>query len=196
MTVSSCLGLLGQLERNGRTVEYNRVRPCDVKKIYQNQEVAVHTLTHPGLIFLDKSTIQWQVEQDRKTLEDLLGYRIRCMAYPGGGVNNDDRVAEIIKEDTKIEFARTVTSTYKFDMQDNLYQFNPSIYFIEVDRLFKMGENFINLVTQEPKLFYIWGHSFELDAEYISWEKFEKFCQLVARKNDIFYGTNSECLLL
>ena len=55
-----------------------------------------------------------------------------------------------------------------------------------------MGEEFIGLKPETPKLFYIWGHSYEMDADYISWEKFEEFCKLVSGKSDIFYGTNSE----
>ena len=45
-----------------------------------------------------------------------------------------------------------------------------------------------------PQLLYIWGHSFELDAEYITWENFQRFCEKIAGKSDIFYGTNKEVL--
>lgn len=189
---SSLLGLSGQLDRNDKVVRHNKINPYDVKRIYAEHEVAAHTLTHPNLTTLDNDTIKWQVEQDRKTLGSLVGYKIKCMAYTGGGVNNDDRVAEIIKRETKIKCARTATSTYSFDIQENLYRFNPSIYYIEVNKLFEMGKEFINLKTEEPKLFYIWGHSYEMDAGYIQWEDFEKFCKLISNKDDIFYGTNSE----
>lgn len=114
------------------------------------------------------------------------------MAYPCGGVNNDDRVVGVIKDKTEIKFARTITSTYAFDMQDNLYRFNPSVYYIEVDKLFEIGKEFIDLKTNKPKLFYVWGHSYEMDAGYIKWEEFEEFCKLISNKDDIFYGTNSE----
>ena len=42
---------------------------------------------------------------------------------------------------------------------------------------------------------YIWGHSYEMDAECISWERFEEFCKMISGKSDIFYGTNKEVLL-
>ena len=57
-----------------------------------------------------------------------------------------------------------------------------------------MGSDFINLKATKPQLFYIWGHTFEMDAEYISWERFEEFCKLISNKPDIFYGTNKEVL--
>lgn len=57
-----------------------------------------------------------------------------------------------------------------------------------------LGEQFIELETEEPKVFYIWGHSYELDY-HDDWEKFEKFCKMMGGRDDIFYGTNREILL-
>lgn len=155
----------------------------------------MHTLTHPNLTGLNGETIKWQVEEDRKALERLVGYKVRAMAYPCGGVNNDDRVAEVLKNETEIKFARTITSSYSFDLQDNLLRFNPSVNFAEVKKLFELAEKFLAIKTDKPQLFYVWGHSYELDAGNIKWEEFEDFCKMVSDKEDIFYGTNSEVLL-
>jgi hypothetical protein len=51
---------------------------------------------------------------------------------------------------------------------------------------------FIDLKTDTPKLFYVWGHSYEFDMDDISYEKFEEFCKLISGKEDIYYGTNGE----
>ena len=79
-------------------------------------------------------------------------------------------------------------------MQDNLYQFNPTVHHGDFENLFKLGEEFLNLKADTPKLFYIWGHSFEFDI-YDDWDQFEDFLKLISRKDDIFYGTNKEVLL-
>lgn len=192
---SSLLGLKGELDRNDRIVSHNKINPLDIREIYASHEVAVHTLTHPLLTRESDSAITWQVEEDRKVLSKLVGYDVVGMAYPCGGQNTDDRVAGVIKNTTGVKYARTITSTHNFELQDNLLAFNPSVYFIEVDKLFELGESFINLKTDKPKLFYIWGHTYEMDAEYISWERFEEFCKLISNKEDIFYGTNTEVLL-
>ena len=192
---SSLLGLDDKLEINAKAVSHEKVRPSEVKRIYEGHEVAVHTLTHPNLTTLNDDAVKWQVEQDRKALESLVGYKVRCMAYPCGGVNNDDRVAEIIKKETEIKFARTITPTYAFDLQENFYRFNPSVHYIEREKMFELGKKFIELKTDEPKLFYVWGHSFEMDTDFISWEQFEEFCKLISSRGDIFYGTNSEIFL-
>lgn len=192
---SAYLGLDGSLERNGNRVDHNKVHAQDVKTVYAGHEVAVHTLTHPNLTGLDEKTVAYQVEQDRLILSQLTGTEVVGMAYPCGGVNNDDRVAEIIGRTTGVKYARTITPTYNFDIQTNLLRFNPSISYIEEDRLFELGEKFIALETDKPQLFYIWGHTYEMDAQYISWERVEDFCRLISGRDDIFYGTNKETLL-
>ena len=192
---SSLLGLPGELVRNENIVRHDKIYADKVNEVYRGHEIAVHTLTHPNLTQLDEQTIIWQVEEDRKTLERLAGYDVRCMAYPCGGVNNDDRVAEVLKNRTQIRFARTITSSDSFDIPENLLRFNPSVYYIEKDRLFELGEKFVNLKTDKPQVFYIWGHSYEMDADYISWREFEEFCKLISDRDDIFYGTNGQIFL-
>lgn len=192
---SAYLGLSGELDRNGHIVRHDKISPSRIADIYRGHEVAVHTLSHPNLTGLDDDSIVWQVEEDRKMLESLVGYKIRCMAYPCGGVNNDDRVANVIKNRSAIEFARTITSSYGFDASENLLRYNPSVYYIEKNELFSLGEKFIDLKPDKPQIFYVWGHSYEMDAEYISWKEFEQFCKMISGRDDIFYGTNSQVLL-
>ena len=191
---SKFLGGKNELIRNGVKVDHNKVEPADVKSIYKNHEVAVHTLTHPNLTTLDESEIITQVEQDRLNLSELCGYEVVGMAYPCGGVNNDDRVAEIIKNNTGVKYARTITSTHTFSKQENLYRFNPTEYYIEQENVMKSAEKFLKLDATEPSVLYIWGHAYELDA-YQAWEWFEELCKLLSGKNDVFYGTNREVLL-
>lgn len=191
---SEFLGLEGTLDRNGRTVRHDKIPANKIKEVYNGHEIAVHTLTHPFLPSCADEEIIRQVEQDRINLSNLCGYEVVGMAYPCGGENNDDRVAEIVRNNTGVKFARGLTSTYKFDKQDNLLRFSPTVYYIE-DRLEEIVEEFLALDNSSPALLYIWGHSYEMDAEYISWERFERICKRLAFHDDIFYGTNKEVLL-
>ncbi len=61
--------------------------------------------------------------------------------------------------------------------------------------LYNMGKKFLELKTDEPKVFYIWGHSFEFDIYPKRWDLFEEFCEMISNRSDIFYGTNREVLL-
>lgn len=192
---SSLLGLKGSLKVNDKPVNHTKVPPTKVKEIYAGHEVAVHTLTHPNLTVEEDSTVVYQVEEDRKQLSHLVGYEVAGMAYPCGGVNNDDRVAAIIKEQTGVKYARTITSTFSFDLPKNLHRLDPTVYIREIDKMFELAEKFSSLEADKPQLFYIWGHAYEFDVmNDITWERFEDFCKLISNKGDIFYGTNKEVL--
>ena len=191
---SELLGTENELIRKGVNVRHDKLSADEIKKVYEGHEVAVHTLTHPYLQDIeDENEIIRQIEEDRKNLENLVGYKIVGMAYPGNG-NNADRVAQIIKNCTEIKYARTTISTFNFDLQDNKYQFNPTVHHDDWDNLFRLGREFIDLKPDTPKLFYIWGHSFEFDI-YNDWDKFEEFLKLISAREDIYYGTNKEVLL-
>jgi Predicted xylanase/chitin deacetylase len=194
---SGLLGQPGQLALPNGFVPHNKVDPNDVAELYKNHEVAVHTLTHPNLTGLGDEEVFRQVEEDRKTLGKLTGREIVGMAYPCGGVNNDDRVAEIIRKRTGVKYSRTITSTHSFELQKNLYRFNPTTHIMETEKAFELAERFIELKPDSPKLFYIWGHSYEFDilGEVDGWRRLEAFCMLISRRADIFYGTNYEVLL-
>lgn len=191
---SGLLGTKNTLVRCGVTVCHDKLREEDVKDVYSGHEVAVHTLTHPYLQAIeDQNEIIRQIEEDRKALEKLTGCEICGMAYPGDG-NNAEHIAEIIKKHTKIKYARTTISTLNFDLQDNLLQFNPTVHHVDWDNLFALGEKFLSLNPDSPKLFYIWGHSYEFDI-FDDWNKMEDFLKLISGKDDIFYGTNKQVLL-
>ena len=192
---SSLFGLENEYEVGGKIIRRDKFLPTEIKELYKEHEVAVHTLTHAFLPQLADETVTWQVEEDRKTLSKLVGYDVVGMAYPCGGVNNDDRVAGVIKNTTGVKYARTTVSTYNFDLQENLLRFNPTVYYCEVDKMFELAKAFISLKTDKPQIFYIWGHTYEMDAGPIDWEKFKEFCALISGKEDIFYGTNKEVLL-
>ena len=191
---SELLGCPGGLNREGIRVDHTKFPPEVVKDMYKGHEVAVHTLTHPNLTVLDEGEIIRQVNEDRINLSKLVGYEVCGMAYPCGGVNNDERVADIIQKNTKIKYARTITSTFSFDLQDNLYRFNPTVHHMKWDEFEKLVKDFIDLKTDKPALLYIWGHSYEFDVEN-TWERFEDICRDLSHRDDIFYGTNREVLL-
>lgn len=195
---SEKLGVDAYLDVYGKRVTHFKNKPEEVAQIYKNHEVAVHTLTHENLTNLDEKEVIRQVEQDRLNLSELVGYEVTGMAYPCGGVNNDDRVAEIIQKHTGVQFARTITSTYRFSKQDNLYRFNPTVHSFGEDggfeKMMELAEKFFALKSEEPQIFYIWGHAYELDV-FDEWDKMEDFLKMISGRDDVFYGTNSQVLL-
>jgi len=58
-----------------------------------------------------------------------------------------------------------------------------------------LGEKFLSLRADTPQVFYIWGHSYEMDYDSENWVRLEAFFRLISGREDIFYGTNREVLL-
>lgn len=193
---SDLLGLPGHLTCEGRRVSHVKNNPKDIRYIYDGHEVAAHTLTHPNLTVIeDDDTVIRQVERDRINLSEPAGYEVRGMAYPCGGVNCNGRVADLIKNNTPVKYARTIATTGSFEPYADLYQYKGTIYSHgEWGKLFETARDFAELKTSEPKVFYIWGHSFEFDIYSERWELFEEFCAFMGGRDDIFCGTNLEVL--
>ncbi len=191
---SEFLGRKWSLVRNDVKVCYDKVEPQNVKTAYAGHEVAAHTLTHPFLPNETEEEIIRQVEEDRIKLSELCGYEVLGMAYPGGGINHDKRVEDIVRGHTGIRYARTTDATGNFRLQDDLICFNPTVYHIDVEKMFVLGEEFLALQPETSALFYVWGHSYEFDA-WKFWDRFEEFCKMMGGHDDIFYGTNREVLL-
>lgn len=189
-------GLLGRHDiwiREGQRVTSFKIPSERVRDVYEGHEVAVHTLTHPNLTHLEEKDIIRQVENDRLNLSELVGYEVSGMAYPCNGVN--DQVIKTIREHTGIKYCRTTDCTNDFKAQENLYHFNPTAYHLHFDKLMDLGERFVSMKPTSPQIFYIWGHAYDLDYRPDYWMKLDEFFKLIANKDDIFYGTNSEILL-
>lgn len=192
---SELLACRGMLRPNGQRIAHYKVHPEDVKYIYEGHEIAAHTLTHPNLTQCDDAEVIRQVETDRQNLSELAEYEVIGMAYPCGGINNDDRVAALIRENTGIQYCRTIDANNSFDPQENLFRFNPTVHQRNFEKMMELGRTFVELETKTPKIFYIWGHSYEMDFASDNWAKLEAFFQLISNRDDIFYGTNKEVLL-
>ena len=190
---SGFFGLAGELIRNGVSIRHDKLTGEDALTVYEGHEIAAHTVTHPFLPHLSDERVISEVEDDRRALSELFGKEVVGMAYPCGGANHDARVEKLVREHTGCRYARTIESTGSFDLPSDLHILRPTVYYIDTDDMFALGEQFLSMNPDEPQLFYIWGHSYELDA-WDFWERFEDFCRMMSGKEDIFYGTNREVL--
>ena len=163
----------------------------EMVETYKGHEIAVHTVTHPFLERLPSSLVCCEVLDDRRNIEKALGQITRGMAYPYGTFN--DNVVRCL-EDCGIVYSRTVKSTENFGVPTDWLRLNPTCHHAN-PRLFELMEKFFgNHTARAPWLFYLWGHSFELDrnVENNSWEHAEKFCAYAGGHEDVWYATNIE----
>lgn len=193
---SGKFGQGGQVPIGEFWVDHVKVAAADVRSIYEGHEVAAHTIDHPLLPSIENDDeIVRQVEEDRLRLSELVGYEVVGFAYPCGGMNFDDRVAELVKARTGVRYARNIISNFSFERQSDLYRFCPTVHQLRDSKeMFELGEKFLEMKPEKPQIYYVWGHSYEFDYGD-GWERIERFCQMMSGRDDIFYGTNKEVLL-
>ncbi len=160
------------------------------KQAYEGHEIAAHALTHANLIELPLEEAGKEMTEDIKGLTGIFGTAPTGMAYPYGTFN--DEVVEMLKE-LGMQYGRTVWDSHSFDVQTDLLRFRPTCHHND-EKLFELAEEFLAMETEEPKIFYVWGHSYEFEGDK-NWERIEKLCQMISGRADIFYGTNFEVLL-
>ena len=166
-------------------------------------EVAVHGEHHiaPG-VARPVDAIR-DVLNCREFLEDAFHTLIRGMAYPDCGVRrfhngqNYDGVRRILR-DLGIVYARTLGGDNNtFLLPTDWYEWMPTIHHNNPKAL-EWAEDFVNIdeantrtASRHPRLFYVWGHSYEFNNND-NWHVIEDICQKLAGKEDTWYATNIE----
>lgn len=169
---------------------HRRMTEKQVTEIYKSsgQEVAVHSLTHPFLEQLPSNLVVKEIMEDRENLEKQFITIVRGMAYPYGTF--DDKVIAAL-EACGIVYARTVISTNDFRIPRDWMRLTATCHhrspeFENLTKKFVEDE-----VTHAPYLFYLWGHSYEFEADD-NWSIIEDFGKYVGGREDIWYATNIE----
>ncbi len=165
-----------------------RIPVSEYKELYKGHEVACHTALHPTIARCPKEQMVLQVIEDRRKLEEALGYTVRGLAYPNGSY--DDNVVDAIKA-CGIRHARTVTSTLGFGMPADFLRWNPTCSHRN-SALENLYKEFSDLhKTQYLYMLYVWGHSYEFERDN-NWDVIEKFAKEMGGHDDIWYATNIE----
>lgn len=164
----------------------------ELRNCTKGHEIAVHGYYHLNLLECDKDDTFNEIYYDKHSLENAFSNKIYGMAYAYGKFNEE---AMQIIENCELHYARTTNSTYDFKIPTNKLEFNPTCKFND-DKLEDLVDLFINTKSNinEPMLFTIWGHSWELDASSKDWNWFEKILIKLSNLDDVFYGSNAQVL--
>lgn len=188
---SGKFGVRREIVHEGIPVHHYVIEQEEAKTLYQNHEVAAHTVHHPNLVKISREEVIHEVADDCRALEELTGQQILGMAYPGAGLYYTQEVADIIRENTQIRYARGCKNHHTFKLPENLMLWEPTCHQND-SQLLELGRAFVQAdASEEDLLFYVWGHSFEFE-KFKSWDLFERFCEMMAGKPDIEYVTNGE----
>ena len=165
-------------------------------------EIATHGENHraPGRV----SKIQGIADtlMRRRTLEKELGKIIRGMAYPDSGVHlitnnvSKQEIKDYLK-DLGIAYSRSLGGDNNhFLLPTDWYEWIPTAHHNNPDMMNYLKE-FLDTGTprygsnQLPRLFYLWGHSYEFENDN-NWELIEEFCKTASNNPNVWYATNIE----
>ena len=184
-------GLLGaetDLFPLGINARHLRLSENDIKGgLYDGFELAVHTLGHPLLTSLSDEEVKRQIELDGKNIERLTKTSPKGMAYPGGGSDSfDERIIKIAKS-VGIKYARTGLTNGTFSPPADFMKWQATCRITD-ENLMTLAKSF---AKRKGGIFFVWGHSYELDAEGL-WERFEDFCRFMSGSSDVISVTNGE----
>ncbi len=181
-----------------------RLNAAEIKRelIDKGQEIAIHGARHiasgsaaPVLCTSDALECRVELEREFDTI-------IRGMAYPDSGIrfSNNGNNFEIVKsilESVGIVYSRTLSGdndsfllpTEWFAWMPTAHHNNPQI-FDWIEKFNNMGRDIKN-ASGFPRLFYLWGHTYEFDRDN-NWDRIEKILDELSGKEDTWYATNIE----
>lgn len=170
----------------------------------KGHEIAVHGAQHRAngntrVIEGIRDVLDCRLELERKC--DRI---IRGMAYPDTGINQMGNFGsyEQIKHyltELDIAYSRTLgRDNDSFMLPQDFHAWMPSAHHNNPE-IMEYIEKFLNLdistksyhARRVPRLFYIWGHSYEFDGDN-NWDRIEEICQKLSNNPDIWYATNIE----
>ena len=180
-------GIRGTFNVNSGLDQDQRIPLSEYRTLYEGHEVACHTHTHPTIARCPMEEVVAQILEDRKILEDTMGYPVRGLAYPNGSYSQE--IINVLPA-LGIRYARTVTSTMGFSVPENFLAWDATCHHNR--NLLELGRQFVDLhKTQYLYMMYVWGHSYEFTGAD-NWSLIEDFCRLAGGHDDIWYATNIE----
>ena len=180
---------------SGSLYSPNKPSPEKLIEAYSKggHEVAVHGQRHLSLGEMPYEHVLKDVLADREKLEEVFGGVIKGMAYANGNFNED--VKTMLKY-CGINYARSTGSTELFTIPSDWLEWKPTCHH-DNPKLFELLEQFFTPVTRNyywsktPRLFYVWGHSYEFKQKD-NWDRIEEFAEKISGKDDVYYATNGE----
>lgn len=199
-------GLKCTFNLNSKSLRGEHITDEQIKEYFldRGHEVAVHTAMHraPGSLRAIEGI--GEVLNCRLELEERFGMIVRGMAYPDIGIlyftngANYETIKNYLTE-LDIAYARTLGGDNdSFLLPDDFHAWLPTAHHKNPE-IFNMIEKFLNINYEEdpylsdhfPKIFYLWGHSYEFDTNN-NWDRLDEICEKLSGRDDIWYATNIE----
>ena len=128
---------------------------------------------------------------------------VRGMAFPDSAVqrlkepDTYERIREYL-EDLEIDYVRTAGGdNNSFALPEDWYSWMPTAHhdnphiMESIDAFTSLDVSAQYIAVRHPRLFYLWGHSFEFERNQ-NWDHLEEICRKLGGRDDIWYASNIE----
>ena len=165
----------------------------EIKEIFgDDTEIAIHGYRHLSLPDVTPAIAMRDVVADRENLESTFERVVCGMAYAYGTYS--DEVVEMLRA-AGVAYARTTLSTESFNLPEEWLTLHPTCHHNN-PKLFDLVDEFLEedspkFWRKKPKLFYLWGHSYEFPRDD-NWHVIERFGEIMSKRDDVWMATNME----
>lgn len=180
---------------NGKPLDVSKIQPEELQSVYATHEICGHGLYHSSLESIGAPLAMYEIVEDKRRLEALAGKPLKVFAYPYGRF--DSRVVEQLRL-AGYQGARTVNATHDFQIPENFLTWDPTCHHAD-PMLMELAKRFVddgedNAAKTTPRLFYVWGHAYELDGDG-NWAVMDELAMfLYQHREKIWFATNGEII--
>lgn len=172
------------------------MKPSEVRGLFKDSphEVAVHGHTHPFLDLLPDGVAAYEIIKDRECLEEIVQKPVVGMAYPNGPVTAEKeyniRIRQLLRQ-CGIRYARRTEKAEYFRLPEDWLNMPVTCHHNDPE-LMDLAHAFAERkVDRIPRLFYVWGHSFEFEIQN-NWDVIKNLARYLTSFEDIWFATNIE----
>ena len=169
-------------------LDIRRMNMREMYRLYDEHEIASHTVDHPYMDYMSDDGIRYQLGHDKYQLEMKFNRHVSGFAVPFHYY--DDRIKHIAME-MGFEYSRCSNFSYSFHPFDDFYQVTPTIFHKD-DRLFKLLDQFYQSEEELP-IFLLVGHTYDFDV-YNNWDMIEKVMDELSKHEDVINLTTIEAV--
>ena len=139
------------------------VREDEVATLYAGHEVCSHTVNHPRVWSVPVDQLRWEILEDRRRLEALVGYPVRGFVIPFGWAAGYGQTLELVKH-CGFRYVRHTAGIPEFEHPADFMDWHPTGHCsADLPRLWStMCQRSLD---QPGQLFYFWGHSYEFEDD-------------------------------
>lgn len=164
----------GMHPRLNKLVE--RLARDELRGVYEGFTIANHAMTHPWATRIPLEQWRAEVADARAWLQDWFGQPVDGFAYPFGDC--DAATAQVVREAGHVYGRGTKSATPCWPAED-VMRLAPDCHFLAPD----FWERYERAKASPARVFYFWGHSFELVTE-ADWRNFDARMARIAADAD------------